>query len=337
MSARHALRCLTLLCGLTCLQVLAATDDGAGLPGTLRVQLRPRVEVAHAIVRLGDVADLSTTDLGLMLRTIDLPIGHAPRPGEPIFLDRAALQRWLARQVSLQPAQLDWRGPAGTTVASASHEVDGEAVVAVAQAALRDHLIRGTEVRLPAARIELEPAGTPSTLVVPAGALTLVPRPLGRAAPASRMLVWVDASVDGAFIRTIPVRFMVGVFAPVPVAARALSAGTPLQPGDMVEREIDVAAAPDVLTASTPDTTQQLRHRLQPGEPLTTNALRTAPLVSRGAFATLKATSGAMTLESRVEVLQDGQLGEHVRVRPANATSPVVARVSGPGQVEFEP
>jgi hypothetical protein len=58
------------------------------------------------------------------------------------------------------------------------------------------------------------------------------------------------------------------------------------------------------------------------------------PLVLKGAYATLNAGAGAIRLESRVEVLQDGALGQDVRVRLPNATDAVVARVVGQGRVE---
>jgi flagella basal body P-ring formation protein FlgA len=61
------------------------------------------------------------------------------------------------------------------------------------------------------------------------------------------------------------------------------------------------------------------------------------PLVARGEWATLRSGAGAVTLESRVEVLQDGQAGQRVRVRAAGATGIVFARVLGPAQLELVP
>jgi hypothetical protein len=56
--------------------------------------------------------------------------------------------------------------------------------------------------------------------------------------------------------------------------------------------------------------------------------------VVRGNLATLRSTSGAIRLESRVEVLQDGAVGDDVRVRLPGASDGVLARVVAPGQVE---
>jgi flagella basal body P-ring formation protein FlgA len=37
-----------------------------------------------------------------------------------------------------------------------------------------------------------------------------------------------------------------------------------------------------------------------------------------------------------VEVLQDGQVGQTIRVKQTNGTGEVLARVSGPGQLDMQ-
>lgn len=59
--------------------------------------------------------------------------------------------------------------------------------------------------------------------------------------------------------------------------------------------------------------------------------------VSRGDWAALHTAAGAVSLESRVEVLQDGRVGDKVRVRTRGATALVLARVVAPGQLELAP
>lgn len=61
------------------------------------------------------------------------------------------------------------------------------------------------------------------------------------------------------------------------------------------------------------------------------------PAVARGDWATLRSSDGVITVESRVEVLQDGRPGQKVRVRAHAATGPAFARVVGRGQLELVP
>jgi hypothetical protein len=58
------------------------------------------------------------------------------------------------------------------------------------------------------------------------------------------------------------------------------------------------------------------------------------PAVARGNLASLRSVSGAIALESRVEVLDDGVVGQDVHVRLPGANEAVVARVTAPGRVE---
>jgi flagella basal body P-ring formation protein FlgA len=58
------------------------------------------------------------------------------------------------------------------------------------------------------------------------------------------------------------------------------------------------------------------------------------PLVARGGSATLRSVEGPIALESRVEVHDDGAMGQDVHVRLPGATADVVARVTGAGRVE---
>jgi flagella basal body P-ring formation protein FlgA len=86
------------------------------------------------------------------------------------------------------------------------------------------------------------------------------------------------------------------------------------------------------LAAATP---LRLRHPVAAGQPVTRADVEAVSLVTRGEYATLRSVHGPIELESRVEVLQDGGPGQTVRVKLANASSAILARVTGPGTVEI--
>lgn len=146
---------------------------------------------------------------------------------------------------------------------------------------------------------DIQPRQLPRDLEAPAGDVRLQARPLLHAALRSRMLVWVDVWSAGAFLRTVAV---------------SLEAG-----GIATETGTHGDAAP--LQQPSPG-------HAAPGAALA---------VTRGAWATLRSTSGVVTLESQVEVLQDGRAGQRVRVRQAGASGVVFARVVGPAQLELVP
>lgn len=78
---------------------------------------------------------------------------------------------------------------------------------------------------------------------------------------------------------------------------------------------------------------------IQPAAPVANMAAVPAagaaqPAVTRGKLATLHAVNGPISLDSSVEVLEDGAVGQDVRVRMPGANEGIVARVTAPGHVE---
>ena len=73
---------------------------------------------------------------------------------------------------------------------------------------------------------------------------------------------------------------------------------------------------------------------LEEGEPLTPANSRPAPAIARGDWVVLHLKTGMVELEGRARALQDGEMGQVVKVRSANSANPVEARVVAPGRVE---
>jgi flagella basal body P-ring formation protein FlgA len=310
----------------------------------LRVELRAQVAVQRSSVRLADVALLTSPDLGVLRRALSIPLGQAPRLGETTVLESERLGYWLRSRTGLREDQIDWQGPRQTSIVMAVQEIPGVEVAAHARAALSEHLQSlARQKGLSLSRLEIDPVALPASLQVPLEGRRLQVRPLNTAQMGSRMLVWVDVFAGDHHMRAIPVRFEVAAFALLPVASLALPAGAPVQAGNVELREIDVASLPALPGAWTgaPASSEAggpvLRRGLQAGEIVSADQLHARPAVSRGDWASLVTRQGPLSLESRVEVLQDGQPGQVVRARPANATGVLSARVVGPGRLELQP
>lgn len=149
-------------------------------------------------------------------------------------------------------------------------------------------------------RGEVHVAVLPRDLEVPEAAVSLRVRHLPMLQLRRRMLVWVDVRAGEALVRSVPVSLERTAGVPLQLAAAA--------------RELSFAAAPRVAgDAEGPWS------------------------VSRGEWAVLRSMAGAVALESRVEVLQDGRRGDRVRVRQQGVAGSLLARVSGKGQLELAP
>jgi flagellar basal body P-ring formation protein FlgA len=274
-----------------CLAVAAFALAAASAAPRISIELRPETTVSSDQVALGQVARLSSPDLDLMRKLVALPIGRAPRPGEPALVRRDVLEGWICRATGLATSDLDWHGAGATRLLLATQTVRGEDVDAAAAGVLREWLSArdwagSVQVRNPARDID-----------VAAGPVRIAARPVSQPLVRNRTVVWVDLWAGNRFLRALPVSF-------------------------------DVLPAQGLQAQGVP------AHRQPPPR---VGAADAPALVSRGEWATLRSTAGEVSLESRVEVLQDGRVGERVRVRQQGATGVVFARVVSASRLELAP
>jgi flagella basal body P-ring formation protein FlgA len=345
---------LLLLIGGACAWAFAASAQES--PALVRLELRQDAGVGQRDVTLGEVANLSSRSLPALQRLMALPLGQLPRSGEAVALQRETVQRWIQLRLGLAADQVAWSGPDSSFVRLTTSEVPGESIADAARKELLAALSRSglraqveltqspRDVRVPGGRLDFRVRAAAGWRSAAASAATdPVVASSGAALLAKRQSVWVDLWVDDRFVRTVPVGFEVSVFAPGYVAAQDLAAGQTVDLSHRDERQLMVRdvewsgrASPPVRTAPLVDGNAALRLRrpVAAGSALTRADVDEAPAIVRGDYATLHAFQGAIELESRVEVLQDGIVGQPVRVKLPGASSAIVARVTAQGQVE---
>jgi flagella basal body P-ring formation protein FlgA len=314
----------------------AWADDGREAPAApsgapIRIELAPDVEVKQRPVALGDVARVSTRDAAVLRRLVALPLGQAPRAGDGVRLERNGLMRWIRARTGIDTRRIEWSGSSACDIRLAERDLPGEAVARQATEALRSALSQG------GARVEVSVSRMPRDTRVPAGELELRARPVPKDAILSkRVSVWVDVWVDGRFARTVPVGFEVSVFGRAYVATQRQPAGEILEPSKLAVQEVEWSGRNALPIAATAMRNMRLRRPLEAGDAVTRAQVEPAPLVARGDWVTLRASQGLVVLESRVEALQDGLSGQTVRVKLPNASSAILARVTGPRMVEMQ-
>lgn len=269
---------------------------GLACAGTA-IDLLPQAEVRNAVVTLGQVARLQSSDLALIRKLVDLPVGRSPRAGTETTLRRVDVERWL-RQAVTDPQDVVWRGAQEVRLRRVHTVVSGDSIAITAADALRYGL---TATGL---RGDIKVGAMPRDVHVEGGDIRLFPRPVVMNRLGRRTIVWVELWSAGAFVRSVPVAF-----------------------------EVQYVASPSARqVASTPYSDPRLA-----GLTVMQAPEREAPVVGRGEWAALRNTLGSVVLESRVQVLQDGRPGERIRVRQQGATGVVFARVMAAGLLELAP
>jgi flagella basal body P-ring formation protein FlgA len=302
---------------LSLLLLLACAPAGAAT----RLTLKAGVAVPGARVTLADVADGGER---AALAAIDL--GAAPLPGYTARFTRAELARLLrARALPYELA-----GAEAVAVDRSSQSFDQQGVLAAAEAELR-RLWDGQ-----AERLALRLAAPLPELQLPQGQVKLQARALAAGARRSRVTVWVDVLLDGAFVRTVPVPYEVQAWRQVLVATRALAAGATPGCESLVPRERDIAALDGAPAANDCHAVAgRLRRALPQDAVLQAQQLQAERAVAQGESVALRLFDGAIALESRATALDDGDVGQRIDVKPANGNSAVRAEVIGPGLVRI--
>jgi hypothetical protein len=273
-----------------------------------RIELREQARAQGHSLTLGDVADLRTRDLAGIRALVGLPLVTHLRPGRQVIVTRDAIQRAVEPLAAKAGAPVTLSGAERVQAERASQTVDGERIATVA----RDALARALVSQLGAADVAL--VRPPRDIVLPAGELSVVPRVvLGPTDWLRRASVWVQLHVDGRLETAVPVDFQIeGVTALLPTARPVglLASTGSVQPALPAARHPEnrqaAIAAPDATLA-----------------------------VQRGRTALLRSASGPIALEVQVQVLQDGRIGETVRVQAPAGTGPVLARVLSDGLLEM--
>jgi flagellar basal body P-ring formation protein FlgA len=299
----------------------------------IKIELRQQAQIAHSVVTLGDVANITTHSLSSMRELMALPLGSAPTADVPVSLERKELERWVA--VRLRPSatdQIQWSGSDRVELKMILVDLSGDSILKAAREALLSWLKSRAE------RVEVMEVAQPRSMTLPQGVLTLRVRPLpDTLSPTKRMMVWVDILIDEQFVKSVPVSFQVHAYRAAWVAKKDLSGGSLINSLAVESRDLDVTQikASEIWNGDLDVASLRLRHFLRAGDPVSQNNVEIVPAVARGERVMLRTHAGIVSLESQAEVLQDGVVGQMVKVKAPSSSGAVLVRVTGVGKVEM--
>ena len=123
----------------------------------------------------------------------------------------------------------------------------------------------------------------------------------------------------------------------IPVLKAPVPKGTTLGASDLTTAQIP-ASQVFASTFTAPDDVVGLQtvRPLPAGQPLNRLHLRQAPAVARESLVTLTYARGSVQLSGQALALEDGQIGQSIRVRNPASRSTLVATVSAPGEVTIQ-
>jgi len=277
------------------------------------VTLRSQVTVDAAVVTLDDVFQGVVADGARV-------IARAPRPGQRTTLDA----RWLWR--TARAHGLAWRPMSRQDVVT----VQRSSVVVPAHE-IRAHVLEALGARVAGDDVELELDNPGLTIHLPVDAeagltvtrLNYDPRS-GR----------VSAVVGDGGSQRISVSGKIYRMAEAPVPARRLSVGHIVRERDLHWITVRASALDrNVLVEEQLIVGQAVRRPLTEGRPIRTGDVEPPLLVQRKGMVTITLETPRMKLTAQGRALEDGALGDVVRIENIQSRRTIEATVTGPNAV----
>jgi len=306
----------TVFAVLICLRVVAADSTAAACT----VRLRPQAAVKGAAPILADIADLSGDDKALLDQLAHMPLGSI---SDARLLSRADVLALIKVAI---PDLVDVQiiGAEFTRVSIATRAPEATEIAAILKAYLASVTPWKEE------EIEIRSIDNLKAIALPEGEIQL--RVVSHGAPLNfrSALVSVEVSLNGKSLRTFWVKADVRVRAQVVQAARPVSYRSVLKADDLREALCDIEDPHSAYIRTAAEAVGMIAKRaLGQGELLNLNCVDGASLVRSGETVRLLVQSGSISMTVLARALQNGKLGDPVKVKNIDSDRVVTAVVTG--------
>jgi flagella basal body P-ring formation protein FlgA len=296
---------------------LALTFGLAAQSAYASAMLRPNIMVDGDVVKLGDVFD----NVG---DKADVAIARAPAPGRRATLDADWLQRMAnIHGVDWRPQNVFEQAVVERSGVSITHDqIEAELLTALAGQGITED-----------AQIEL--ANRAVQIIVPVGvSLKIGVRDLFYDSRYKRFTATVEVPANSPSATRVRVTGRVFKSIDVPVLARQINRGDVITARDLTWAKMredsvrrDVIVDPSEVIGMTP------RQTVRSGQMISTSDVQKPIAVPRGALVTMVLKYGAMSLSAQGHAVEQGSVGDVIRVTNSHSNLTVEARIDGPNMV----
>lgn len=279
--------------------------------------LRPNVVVDGPVIHLGDLF----SDAGARSGEV---VAQAPAPGTKVVYDAA----WLTARAREQELIWDPRSRFDqTTVERASQAINADAIALELRRELGDRLPTGAvEIALDNPGIRLFVPASGSTTVAVDG-LTYDPRN-------GRIAAYVSVPDADANAERVHIGGRVFRLIDVPVLTRNVAPGEAIAAGDIQTVSLRAERLNQNYVGNVSDLIGRTPKRsIRPGEPVRPSDIQVPLVVHRNDLVTVTLQTATIMLTAQATALEDGAVGQAIRVNNTRSKKTLDATVTGPGNV----
>ena len=240
-------------------------------------------------------------------------LAASPAVGQALTLSRAQVTE-LIRQASPGLADTGWSGAAHVRITRRMRLLEEAETRQLLTAALQQDFVKDRgELELRFTR-----AWAPTPIADEPFTLNILDLPSAGVTP--NFVIRFELRSGQALLGNWQAPVRARIWRDVWVAGSALQRGQSLESADVAQERRDVLTVRNALPElATRDSSIEIAENIPAGSPLTLRSLRLRPIIRRGRVLQALVQQGSMTISVKVEALEDGVLGQTVRVRNLNS------------------
>ncbi len=288
------------------------------------LNMRDRVIVEHSLVRLSDVVKQFDGDQNIVQKIENIVVINLSKTNQFKKINRDEIEGHILQKVA--GIEIVYKGALNTFVKVRTQPYELNPII---NKISRDisHTISPIS-----SDYSVNFMGDRKTISIPVGNISYEYK-LPDTVIKKRVPVWVDIFVNSSHYRSFPLWFDVKAFADVVVASRNIKAGQMLTENLITIQKHDVSLYENPVIKDKSLTNLRVKRSIKSGEVITFSLLEKLPPVYRGQNVKVISTHGNITIFVAGSSLDDGKVGQIVRVKRRGANKPFKAIVEKQGLV----
>jgi flagellar basal body P-ring formation protein FlgA len=294
----------------------------------LDIKVKDQATVSGSTICLRDIATfVPDTDPRVdALSRID--VASAPSPGNGVNLNRSFLNYKIGSVLS-GTEDIRVEIPATVAVQRTAQTIPRSQLEHI----FREHV--QSRMQWPRDKVVFEKLDAPDGVALPEGKVHWEIWDRGSDRYLGHVALTINFFVDGKQIRNVPVSGRITLRQAILKAARKINPGQVLGRDDVhLATEQNGNLSRDVLTDPEEAVGKKAVRSIQAGQPLTSQMVEDPPTVKKGSRVVVRARNDLISVTAQGKVMEDGRVGDEVRVVNLSSGKEIFATVKGPSQVE---
>lgn len=295
---KHFKTILSLILGLAAVSAFA--DEQPAL------QLAPQAKVDSTGIFFDQIVTTPTPKVVLP----HLRLAPAPALGQTASLSRNQITELVQKQASEFATTTNWSGATQVRVSRRTRQFDLPEMTELMTATLQKEFVKNR------GELELHLSRQWTPTEVPDEPLTLKVGEVPAQGLSPNFMLTCELWQGRERVGQWQLAVQAAIWRDVPIARSGLHRGELLKDSDIATERRDILSQRDIyLNYPTTDDSLEIAENVQPGMPVLNRSVRTRPAILRGRVVDAVFTDGALSISLKVEALEDGLLGQTVRVR----------------------